>query len=74
MASAGEALLTNEGLTPTDTKNFSVRSYLQQLTPVLAEALSAMEKEDPEDPVKWLAQYLDDYRTLHPQLQVELES
>ena len=34
-----------EGLTEEDTKNFSVRSYLKQLTPVLAEALTAMEKE-----------------------------
>ena len=37
---------TVEGIEEADTKNFSVRSYLKQLTPVLAEALTAMEKEE----------------------------
>ena len=46
MASAVGDFSVEATLGEDDTKNFNVRSYLKQLTPVLAEALTAMEKEE----------------------------
>eukprot|EP00326_Haptolina_ericina_P008666 CAMPEP_0181220586 /NCGR_PEP_ID=MMETSP1096-20121128/28920_1 /TAXON_ID=156174 ORGANISM="Chrysochromulina ericina, Strain CCMP281" /NCGR_SAMPLE_ID=MMETSP1096 /ASSEMBLY_ACC=CAM_ASM_000453 /LENGTH=72 /DNA_ID=CAMNT_0023313107 /DNA_START=93 /DNA_END=311 /DNA_ORIENTATION=+ len=47
-------------------ESFSVRSYLRQLTPILAEAFKAMEKQDPENPVNWMASFLDERRQRNP--------
>lgn len=54
---SSEAQPTEEG-----EKNAAVRSYLNAtITPALLKALVAMEKENPERPVVWLANYLNEH-------------
>ena len=43
-------------------KNAAVRSYLNAtITPALLKGLMELEKEDPQRPVVWLAEWLENY-------------